>query len=233
MKLVNYKQKKNKIALIVLIAVNTLAVATDTSAACSLDLKNGYGPFDFYDSNSNLPTGADPMGKIRRVTNVHLSKKMLLLTGRATGTISGDLDYTLRAIPNHPEGLNLASRLEARLRSPTKSSLFLYEKMKRSANCYFERAIKFAPYAETYVIYGIHLHRNNKFQEAKEAYLKAIELGQKNYANTHYNLALTLVKLEEYPLSEKHAKIAYKLGYPLKGLKRQLNKHGYCKSGCN
>lgn len=213
-------------SLVIIAIINTTAFA-----ACNLSLENGYGPFDYYDPKSHIGTGADPMGKIKRVTNVHLSPKMLLLTGRATGPIAADLDYTLRAIPNHPDALNLASRLEIRLRSAIKTPLLRAEKMKQSADCYFQRAFKLATYSETYVLQGVHLHRNKKYQEAKNAYLKAIDMGHKS-ASTHYNFGLTLAKLEEYPLSEKHAKIAYKLGYPLKGLKRQLREVGYCISGC-
>lgn len=230
MKTNNYMQQKTLLFFIFL-ATNALTLSTYTQAACDLNLQNGYGPYDYYNPDNHLPTGADPMGKIKRVTNVHLTSKMLQLRGRSTGPISADLDYTLRALPNHPDALNLSSRLEARLKSPAKPKLFLYEKMSRSAECYFQRAIKFAPYSETYVIYGVHLHRNKKYQEAKKAYLKAIDMGHKS-ASTHYNFGLTLAKLEEYPLSEKHAKIAYKLGYPLKGLKRQLREVGYCISGC-
>lgn len=226
MKSIYFKKIKALFTFVMLITVNTTAFA-----ACNLDLQNGYGPYDYYDPKSSSPTGADPMGKIKRVTNVHLSQKMLLLTGRATGPISADLDYTLRAIPNHPEALNLASRLELRLRSRTNSALLRDEKMKRSADCYFQRAFKFASSSETYAIYGVHLHRSKQYEEAKSAYQKSIEMGLKS-ANIHYNLGLTLVRLKEYALSEKHAHIAYQLGYPLKGLEKQLKTAGYCSNGC-
>lgn len=227
MKLICYQQTKALIFFLLLAAANNPVLA-----ACSMDLANGQtGPWDYYDPKNSIRNGESPMGNIKRVANVHLTAKMLQLTGRATGPISADLDYTLRAIPNHPNGLNLASRLEKRLKSPFVSKNLIGETMRKSADCYFQRALKLAKRAETHEIYAIHLHRNNNYSEAKEQHLKAISLGGKS-AGLHYNYALTLIKLKDYDGAEQHANIAYKLGYPLPGLRNQLKKHGYCKTKC-
>ncbi len=227
MKFITYKKTKALLFFSILVAANNPVMA-----ACNMNLANGQvGPWDYYDSKNSVSNGESSMGNIKRVTNVHLSNKMLQLTGRATGPIAGDLDYTLRAIPNHPDALNLASRLEKRIKSPFVSKLLKYESMKESADCYFQRALKLAKRAETYEVYAIHLHRNKKYSEAVEQYHEAINLGSKS-AGLHYNYGLTLIKLKNYHEAEQQAKIAYKLGYPLPGLRNQLKKQGYCKSNC-
>jgi tetratricopeptide (TPR) repeat protein len=220
-------------------SILTIALLTTLPAwadkRCEMNLANGYGPWDYYNPKSHVPTSSTPMGPVRRVTNVHLKPQMLRLTGRATGTISGDLDYTLRAIPNHPLGLDLASRLELRLATTAAkqlNSFFSYEKMVRNAECYFRRALSLNNRtAETYFIYGIHLHRNKKYQEAAVAYEKALSLKDTNI-EANYNYGLTLVKLERYSEAEIQAVKAYSKGYPLSGLKNLLTKKGFCESGC-
>mgnify|MGYP005839628563 CR=1 FL=1 len=202
---------------------------------CDLDLSNGVGPWDYYDPINSVPSGANPMGNIKRVTNVHLTPGMLKLEKRASGTFSGDIDYTLRAIPNHPAGLDLASRLEKRLShaSAEHIPLFKYEKPARSAECYFQRAIALAPNRSyTYVVYGIHLHRFGKYQEASTAYTRALALGS-DTIETNYNYGLSLVKSGRFAEAEQQAKIAYQGGFPLPGLRNLLQQQGYCKSECS
>ena len=50
---------------------------------------------------------------------------------------------------------------------------------------------------------------------------KAEELTPRD-ANVQYNLGLVYFELKDYENSLKHAKIAYDLGFPLKGLREKL-----------
>jgi tetratricopeptide (TPR) repeat protein len=148
---------------------------------CNMDLFNqGVGPWDFYDARNSVPSGANPMGNLKRVTNRHLQPQIISLTGRVgKGSIGKDIDYTLRAIPNHPIALDVASRFEVKLalKSSKTTRLFRYEKILKSAECYFRRAISLDPNrAQTYHIYGIHLHRHSKYKEAALKYRQAISL---------------------------------------------------------
>jgi tetratricopeptide (TPR) repeat protein len=202
--------------------------------ACDLNLSNSVGPWDYYDSINNVRNGENPMGNIKRVTNVHLTPGMLRLEKRASGTFSGDIDYTLRAIPNHPAGLDLASRLEKRLSQPGAelTNLLKYERPKHTAECYFKRAIALAPNRSyTYVVYGIHLHRFGKYEDASKAYAQALALGS-DTIETNYNYGLSLVKSGRFAEAEQQAKIAYQGGFPLPGLRNMLQQQGYCKSEC-
>lgn len=202
---------------------------------CNTDLANGrIGPYDYFDPRNSQPTGAAPQGNIKRVTNVHLTKSMIRLQHGNTTSISGDLDYTLRAIPNHPDGLDLVSRLEKKLNSPSAKfdKKLKGERLPKTADCYFRRALLLAPNRPvTHSIYGIHLHRNNKYEDAKKAYSRAIELGSQN-PEVHYNLGLTLYHLKEFAAAEDQAKIAYQKGYPLPGLRDFLRQEGLCQNSC-
>lgn len=212
-----------------------ISFIVSSTQACDLDLNNnGIGPWDYYDPINSQPNGANPMGNIKRVTNVHLTPGMLRMEKRASGTFSGDIDYTLRAIPNHPAGLDLASRLEKRLAQPGAelTNLLKYEKPKRDTECYFQRAIALAPNRfYTYVMYGIHLHRFGKYDAANNAYARALALGS-NTIETNYNYGLSLVKSGRLAEAEQQAKIAYQGGFPLPGLRNMLQQRGFCKTEC-
>jgi tetratricopeptide (TPR) repeat protein len=197
------------------------------SIACDLDLSNGRtGPWDFYDPANHQPSSAAPQGNISRVVNVHLTPAMLALKHGNTSSISNDLDYTLRAIPNHPDALNLASRLELHIKRGLARP---GEKMTHDAECYFERAIVFRPnVSTTRMLYGIHLHRAAKYSDALSAYEAALNLGMST-PDLHYNTGLALYKAGRYEEAAEEAKLAYNMGFPLPGLRDYLREAGYWK----
>lgn len=196
-----------------------------SAAACNLNLSNAVGPWDYGAPENHAPNGSNPMGNVKRVTNVHLTPSMLNLQRGGTAAIIGsDLDYTLRAIPNHPQALLLASKLERLIELKLAHR---YERMKTSAECYFQRAIKLNPQLDsTRIVYGIHLHQKKHYSKAIEQYTTALNNGSSS-TNLHYNIALTLVELKKYEDAKKHAEIAYGRGFPLPGLKNKLKKSGY------
>jgi Flp pilus assembly protein TadD len=91
-----------------------------------------------------------------------------------------------------------------------------------TAETYFERAMRFAPDDGTVrLVYGIHLHKLGKLDQALELYEEAEKL-QPNSAEVHYNLGLLYVAKENYRLAKIHAQRAYQLGHPLPGLRNKL-----------
>ena len=54
-------------------------------------LQNGYGPYDYRSDKD----------KLRIVEQYHLTPEVVNLVAGSTGEIGDDLDYTLRAFPNH------------------------------------------------------------------------------------------------------------------------------------
>jgi tetratricopeptide (TPR) repeat protein len=184
--------------------------------ACVIDVWEK--PMDYYDSTNHAAGGCSrPTGCLTIVTNVHISAAMMRLEKGKTGSIAGDLDYTLRAIPNHPQALDLASRLIFAQQQYNKPGLGRLSKS--DVSCYFLQAIQVFPnQSMSYMVYAIHLHRNERYQDAIEQYLQAEQLGADS-AEFYYNLGLAYVKVRDYNNANKYAKLAYKYNYPLPGLK--------------
>lgn len=173
---------------------------------------------DFYDPSSH------ENGKVTVVTHRHLTTDMLLLRRGSTGSIAGDLEYTLNKIPNHPQGLDLASRLKMAVKSGLQPP---NRKPVREVDCYFMRAVTRNPrVGETYYIWGIHLQREGDFMKSKEMYEKAESLGLDS-AEFHYNFGLLYYSLEHYELAKEKADQAYSQGFPLGGLRKKLESSGF------
>ncbi len=154
------------------------------------------------------------------VEGAHFTKDVEMLKKGASGPISGDLDYTLRAFPNSYRALTSLTRLQLREK---KSKL---PSMHWPVECYFERAIRYTP-DDPMVrqVYGYYLVRNGRKNDA----LAQIEIARKlggDSANLHYNLGLLYFDLGEFDKSLEHAWKAYQLGFDLPGLKNKLKASG-------
>lgn len=193
-----------------LAALACLAILPGPARAFDIcgELTNAYGPFDFYTDKDKLPI----------VESAHFTPSVETLRAGITSSVGREIDYTLRAFPNHPRALMAMVRLGEKERSEhPKGSRW-------SVTCYLERAIRFRPEdGMARMIYGIHLAKQKKNKEAVEQLEKARELAEDN-ANLHYNLGLVYFDLGRYDDSLKHAHEAYRLGFQLMGLKNKLVK---------
>lgn len=172
------------------------------------NLVNAYGPFDYTNSTHVAE-------KLPIVEQAHFTPEVEALTSGATGALMGDLDYTLRAFPNHHRALYAVARYALQSDSPGHIGYY-------PAECYFHRAVAFAPDdGMVHMIYGIFLHKQEKHSEALEEYRTAVELMPQS-AEAHYNLGLLYADLRQYDDAKKHAEQAYALDYPLDGLKNKL-----------
>jgi tetratricopeptide (TPR) repeat protein len=174
------------------------------------DLTNAYGPFDYRTSRDKLVI----------VENVHFTQDVEALRGGSTGQLGGDLDYTLRASPNHARALIAMANLGRRLNTSQPTGA------KYSIPCYFDRAIRFAgddPMVR--LVYGTYLSRVGKQREAVDQLEVAAKLDPDN-ANIHYNLGLIYLDLKDYPKARENAKRAYDLGFALPGLRKRLEAAG-------
>lgn len=197
--------------LFYMIALLTILLTGELYALLPPDcgsLKNAYGPFDYTNPlhyQKNLPI----------VEKHHFTPNVQNLVKGQEGSIVSDLDYTLRAFPNHHLALYALIRYEYSSH---------HGKPLKRIECYFQRAITFQPHdATSWMLYGLYLHRKGQYKEALEKYRHSLSLNPQN-AQTHYNLGLLYFKIEDYTLSLKHAKKAYALGYKMQGLKRKLKK---------
>lgn len=152
----------------------------------------------------------------------HLTQSMLQLKrGSTSRHIKGDLDYTLRAVPNHPLALDLASRFEERRRE-SKTFAQQQRELTLSANCYFKRALMLTPRnATVWMLYGLHAHREGRYETAVERYRNAEDLGMES-AVFHYNFGLSLLELGNLEEARLRAERALAMGYPLPGLRDRL-----------
>lgn len=182
-------------------------------------LRNAFGPFDYrkYKGSSQLWD----------VERNHFTKDVENLTHGVRGvshrSVPGDLDYILRAFPNHHRALHAVSRYQLKYGKPSIRSRF------RTAECYFDRSMRFAPNdGMVQMIYGIYLQKKGSLKGALSRYNEALKL-MPNFAELHYNLGLLYVKLKDFEAAKEHADKAYQLGYPLPGLKQQLIRLGVWK----
>ncbi|HZL25231.1 MAG TPA: tetratricopeptide repeat protein [Acidobacteriaceae bacterium] len=169
-------------------------------------LANAYGPYDYR-------TAQD---KLKIVDGAHFTTDVETLRRGNAGYLGGDLDYTLRASPNHHRALRSIA-LYAEIHKTDH-----IPKARYSVECYFNRAIRFAPDdATVHMLYGSYLFKTGAKQKALEEYKVAESLSEDN-ANLHYNLGLVYCDAKEYDKALEHAWKAYALGFQLPGLKNKL-----------
>lgn len=194
------------------------------------ELKNfqNIGPWDYADPSSSVSTGEDPMGRIKRVENVHFNPDMQALnTKRYTiDRLTAEIHYTLRILPNHPRALMAISRLErmAGGKLPQRSATPFTPKL--TADCFFDRAIRFRPEDKAVrFVYGIHLQQRGKLKEALTEYQLAERLGEES-ANFYYNVGLLYADLGNWDKAYEYADKAQRAGLMLPGLRGKLEKAG-------
>lgn len=198
-----------------LIIINMFAMtvqAEERSNFCG-SLQNHYGPFNYIspqDYENRLPI----------VEQYHFTSRVESLMAGESGSLLADLDYVLRAFPNHHRALNAISRYDFidKTESPyrTAGRIFL------TVDCYFDRAMRFQPEdGSVKYLYGLYLHKKKKYKDAIRYYNESLEL-MPGSSELHYNLGLLYFNIKKWDLAGKHAKIAYGLGYPLPWLKDKL-----------
>lgn len=157
-----------------------------------------------------------PRGKklLNNVEQGHLVPGRRELAEGAFRHAHNDLDFVLRWYPNHPQALNLYSKLAMKRGQP------------ESALPYFDYALRFsAKDLSTHILYGIHRFRMGDYRQAVERFQAALELNPEA-AEAHYNLGLTYIELGEFDKARSHARRAYDLGHPLPGLRDKLKAQG-------
>lgn len=198
--------------LVMLLAAMSLALSPLVRAqdvpGCG-NLRNAYGPFDYRDpvnKRDNLPI----------VETFHFTPDVESLRHGNTGTVLGDLRYTLRAFPNHHRALAAIARYAiGGGRFPVDDSI-------PSAECYFLRAIAFTPDdAAVHVIYANFLFKTGEREKAREQYEDALRIEPESI-EINYVAGLFFVDIGDLPRARKLAAVAYGGGYPLPGLKKRL-----------
>ncbi len=192
------------------VGVLLLSMASSTVYGASYcgELTNAYGPFDY--------RKAEFAPNLHLVETAHFTPDVEKLIKGNAGTLGGDLDYTLRAFPNHPRAL--ASMARYALRSKTTR----VPGLKYSFECYFDRAIRFRPDdSAVRMIYGVYLSKRRRTDDALAQLVEAANLQPDNGA-INYNLGLVYFEKKDYENARLYAEKAASLDFPLQGLNAKL-----------
>ena len=104
------------------------ASAQQFASGCG-PIENAYGPYDYRTDRDKLPI----------VEGAHFTPEVEALVRGRTGLVGGDIDYTLRAFPNHHRALVSMMKLGERMKAPQVPGAHY------SVECYFDRALRFKP----------------------------------------------------------------------------------------
>jgi tetratricopeptide (TPR) repeat protein len=182
-------------------------------------LQNAYGPYDY--SNAS-----DRANKLPIVEQFHFDAGIEQLKGHLTKAggvpqLGSDIDYTLRAFPNHHRALWAMVRYNLEKNELTRTP------MRYTVDCYFDRAMRFKPDDPVvHMIYGMFLQKVHRNDEAVARYEEALDMNPDS-AEAHYNYGLLLVEMGKFDEAVKHAQRAYELGHPLPGLRNKLEAAGH------
>lgn len=180
-----------------------------------LDFTDAFGPFDYRTATAEQKLLVEGAHFTRGVES--------LITPKSSIYFGADIDYTLRAFPNHPRALMAMVRLSAREKREKPNGA------RYTIDCYFDRALQFAPDdPNVRLVYGIYLLRKDDARGAVQQMEQAQERGLKD-PNLDYNLGLAYLELGDYEKSLDHAKRAYAMGYPLPWLRDKLKAGGHWK----
>jgi len=180
-------------------------------------LQNDYGPYDYRSDKD----------KLRIVEQYHLTPEVVNLVAGATGAIGGDLDYTLRAFPNHHVALMAIIKLGEKQKTAKPTGA------KYGVECYFQRAIRFRNDDEIVkILYASYLSKAGKRAEALSQLNEAAQLGSDS-ANANYNMGLIFYDLKEYDKALNYAHKDYQLSFPLSGLRDKLKKDRKVDRACS
>lgn len=214
---------RSTLLYVIVLLAPTVAQGNNSAPWVGMDLKGlpcqgkaqGYGPWDY--------TNADQRSKIPVVENHHFTAEVENHLKGQSGTIEGDLDYTLRAVPNHHRALLSVIRYQLKVNKKLLASKYPLES---PVECYLQRAMHFSPDdAGSISLYAYYLKEVGQFDKAASYYEKALKVNPNN-AKVAYSYSLLLIELKQYDKAMEYAEKAYANGKPPESLKKKLIKLG-------
>ena len=192
------------------------------SAAFSLQVcpapdldRQGAGPWDYTDPQYHTNPRRLPL-----VEQHHFMPEVEFLRRSSTRTLGQSISFTLRASPNHHRALRSMTQLVQRTDSLWPQGL------QYSMDCWFSRARRFQPNdGMVPMIHGMYYYDIGEYEEALERMQEGLALEPDN-RNILYNIGLVYMELDRYEEAREHARKAYDAGFPLEGLRRQLQAAG-------
>jgi len=197
------------LALVLTLATSAAHAQASPTVCGSLD-NQGNGPFDYRVDRD----------KLKVVEGFHFTPRVEALISGQSAPIAMDLDFVLRAFPNHHRALIAMSRLGVRTKSLTPPQ------SPRSVDCYFERALRFRrDDAVARMLFASYLRDINRLPDALREVEQAIEIGRDN-AFTQYNAGLLLAEMGQFDRALLQAHRAQAMGFTRPELKAKLQAVG-------
>ncbi|WP_431051965.1 hypothetical protein [Roseateles sp. L2-2] len=183
-------------------------------------LAASYGPFDYrqYKDAPQIDPVTQQMSPLQMVEGAHFIDTCEALVKCKRGTIGSDIDYTLRAFPNHHRALVAMMLYGDRVkRDQPPDALF-------TVDCYFKRAIAWkADDVIVRLIYAGFLNGKGKTGPAKEQLDAANKLASAgDNAFSVYNVGMVAMDLNEVDMAVEAARRAYGAGMTHPILRQRL-----------
>jgi hypothetical protein len=181
-------------------------------------LANNYGPYDYrqYKDAPEIDPVTKQMSPLQMVEGAHFIDTCEALVKCKRGTIGSDIDYTLRAFPNHHRAL-VAMMLygDRTKRDQPPDALF-------TVDCYFKRALAWkSDDVIVRLIYAGFLNGKGKPAPAKDQLDAASKLTGDN-AFSVYNVGMVALDLNQIDLAVDSARKAYGAGMTHPVLRQRL-----------
>ncbi len=194
-------------------AISSTTAAAQASFNVCGSLQNAYGPFDYRTQR----------GKLEVVERYHFSPRAeALVSGRSEGgaSLGGNIDYTLRASPNHHRALVSMMRYGERLKLPKVPGADY------SVDCYFDRAVRFAPDDHVVrMLFAGYLARQGK-PDLAEKQLELVGKEAAESAFTLYNVGTVYFDMKNYERALGYDHRAKALGWQRNDLEERLRALG-------
>ena len=166
-----------------LVSIEALAQQSDENHPCGpIAVPRHYGPYDYRTERARLVI----------VDTAHFNARVEALISGQTGPLEGDLNYTLKASPNHHRALLSLLRYSARPKNKEAAGF------EWPIECYFERALRFRKDdVVARMIYAQFLGQNKRTPEAIVQLNAALVIGAEN-AFTQFNAGMIFFDLGEF-----------------------------------
>ncbi|MBB4844151.1 tetratricopeptide (TPR) repeat protein [Paucibacter oligotrophus] len=217
----NIRTLPSALALLLGLCAALPAFAQLSLSICGPLKGSHYGPYDYRPDHQKQ--SSDPMSHAEKrelVEHAHFTPRVENLIGAQSGGMIGspgpDLSYTLRAFPNNHRALVSVIRYGEKFKTETPPGL------QYPVECYFERAIRFAPDdVIVRIIYSTYLTKKSRSADAiKQLQISSDLAGDQPF--THFNIGLAYFDLKEFAAALQSAHRAQALGFERPDLQEKL-----------
>lgn len=200
-----------------------LGINVTVSARCGGTLSNAFGPYDYRLHANSEEAKRNPNNPLYLVQSAHFRPEMESLIRGGQGEkspVAPEFDYTLRAFPNHHRALFALMRLVERERNDQP------QRLRWTAECYFERGIAWAPDdVIVRMLYAKFLADRKRLDDARRELEGALALAGDN-ALTHHNIGMLYFDLGDTEAALRQSHKALGLGMERQQLRDRLQAAG-------